>query len=356
MRTDSLDYDLPAELIADRPAERRDDARLLVVSRSEPGRREHRRARELPDLLTAGDALILNDARVLRARVEGARADTGGRVEGLFLGADADDGSFWRLMLRASNRLRPGLRIDLGPDASIELIERDEQGVWTARARTPHATAAEALEAIGRTPLPPYILQARKQRGVPVEDPADVERYQTVYADGRAGSVAAPTAGLHFTPELLERARARGVSTHRLTLDVGAGTFKPVETEALEDHPMHAETIHVPGSTLRAVEAAREAGARAVVVGTTSARALESVPTGHEGDWIGSTDLLIAPGHEWKRVDALLTNFHLPRSTLLAMVGALFPGGVPELLSIYGEAIAGGYRFYSYGDAMLILP
>jgi S-adenosylmethionine:tRNA ribosyltransferase-isomerase len=356
MRTDSLDYDLPPELIADAPAGRREDARLLITRRSDPTHIEHRRARDLPDLVEPNDAIIVNDTRVLRARLEGARADTGGRVEGLFLTAESDEPTRWRVMLKASNRLRPDLRIDLAPDAWIELIEQSDSGVWTVRAETPHASPAEALEAIGRVPLPPYILQARKQRGRPVDDPADAERYQTVYAEGRAGSVAAPTAGLHFTPELLDRARARGASVHRLTLDVGAGTFKPVETEELEDHPMHAETIHVPAATLRAVAGARAAGARSLVVGTTSARALESVPESHEGDWIGATDLLISPGYAWKRVDALLTNFHLPRSTLLAMVGAMFPGGVPDLLAIYRTAIAERYRFYSFGDAMLILP
>ena len=351
MRTDELDYRLPPELIADAPPKRREDARLLVVRRDDPAAIEHARVRDLPRYIHPQDAVVLNDTRVLRARLLARRADTAGRVEGLFLSAPAPDR--WRVMLKASNRLRPGLILTLPDERStLELLEKDADGVWTVRADTPHPSPPEALEALGAVPLPPYIRQARKQRGRAIDDPQDADRYQTTYASGEAASVAAPTAGLHLTPQSLDAIQRRGAAVERVTLHVGAGTFKPVETETLEEHDMHAEWIRVPAETLAAVDAAK----RTLAVGTTSARALESVPETCVADWSGDTDLLIAPGYRWKRVDALLTNFHLPRSTLLAIVGALFPDGVPDLLQIYHAAIAERYRFYSYGDAMLILP
>jgi len=354
MRTEELEYDLPEGLIATHPAARREDARMLVVRRAEGLRVEHRRVSDLPEFVGPCDAVTLNDSRVVRARLRGRRADTGGKVEGLYLGADAGRPGVWRVMLKSNGKLRAGMRVELAAEGgpTITLVTPRGGGEWSVRTDA----GAGALERLGLVPLPPYILQARRARGEAVEDPADADRYQTVYAAReKPGSVAAPTAGLHLTPGLLERIAAKGASVGAVTLHVGAGTFKPVESETLESHAMHSERVEVPGDALASIERARAAGGRSLAVGTTTARALESVPASHEGDYEGETGLLIAPGHEWKRVDALLTNFHLPRSTLLAMVGALFPGGVRELLDLYGVAIGEGYRFYSYGDAMLVL-
>lgn len=356
MRTDELDYTLPEDLIATRPAGRREDARLMVVRRADPASVEHRRARDLPEYVRAGDAVVLNDSRVLRARLRGRRADTGGKVEGLYLGPDHARPAAWRVMLRSNGKLRPGTRVELLGEgdarAEITLLEPAGGGEWAAECGEDEA----ALERLGLVPLPPYILQARRARGEAADDPADAERYQTVYAaPEKSGSVAAPTAGLHLTPDLLARLAATGASVSAATLHVGPGTFRPVETDTLEAHAMHAERIDVPAETLAAIDRARAAGGKCLAVGTTTARALESVPSRRAGDFAGETDLLIAPGYAWKRVDALLTNFHLPRSTLLAMVAALFPHGARDLLPLYELAVRERYRFYSYGDAMLIL-
>ncbi len=357
MRTDDLDYTLPDDLIATRPAAKREDARLLVVRRDDPTNIQHRAIRDLPEFISPRDAVTLNNSSVLPARLRARRADTGGKVEGLYLSSDADR---WRVLLKSNSKLRPGQRLDLLDDAgntraALELLEKHDAGEWTVRVQSDSSTH-ETLAALGAVPLPPYILQARKTRNEIYDPSADAERYQTVYADpDRAASVAAPTAGLHLTPELLDALRTRGASINTVTLHVGAGTFKPIETDALEDHPMHSERIEVPAETLRAIKNARDTNASSLAVGTTTARALESVPENHSETWSGDTRLLIAPGYEWKRTDALLTNFHLPRSTLLAMVAALFPQGVADLLNIYETAIKERYRFYSYGDAMLIL-
>jgi len=354
-----LEYDLPESLIATAPAEPRDSARLLVVRRADPGVLEHRAVRDLPDYVTAGDTLVLNRTRVVRARLEGEREDTGGRVEGLWLGdADGPSGT-WRVMLRSNGRLREGAVVRLtgrspGAEARITLRRR-EGDHWVVSVDPEDAD----LERIGRTPIPPYILRARRARGEAGDDDLDRRRYQTVYAsevEGR-GSVAAPTAGLHLTDELLGRLTAAGVRRTEVELSVGVGTFAPITTELVERHPMHPEWCSAPGEAVRAVI---ETPGRVIAVGTTSARTLESVPDPLGGwvedGWSGDTRLLITPGYRWRVVDGLLTNFHLPRSTLLAMVGALLPGGVGRLLAIYHEAIDRGYRFYSYGDAMLILP
>jgi S-adenosylmethionine:tRNA ribosyltransferase-isomerase len=371
VETRRLEYDLPQSLIATRPAEPRDSARLLVASRRTGEVLEHAHVRDLPRFLKADDALGVNVSRVAPARFQGVRADSGGRVEGLFLDADA---SIWRVMLRSNGRLRPGALIDLleasgekTSDVSLRLLEQSD-GVWSAEARSAGAgTALSVLERLGAPPLPPYILRARREAGFESADDADRLWYQTVYADPEhVGSVAAPTAGLHFTPELLERLRAQGVNRAEVVLHVGAGTFKPVEDERLEQHPMHEERYVVPRSTAERLAAARAAGGRIVCVGTTTVRALESLPddaltSPGSCDALNverSTDLLIAPGHRWRHTDALMTNFHLPRSTLLALVAALIDADdcVERLLAIYREAIAREYRFYSYGDAMLLLP
>jgi S-adenosylmethionine:tRNA ribosyltransferase-isomerase len=382
MRTEELDFDLPAGMIATRPAEPRDSARLLVVSRTDPSRMEHLRVSDLAGLLTAEDTLVYNTTRVLPARLVGHRADTGGRVEGLYLHAGADDpehvdpmgrGDSDCVVLLRGRRLRAGSEVVLhdaeGRETDIRLAlqgkdEAEGGGAWRVRVSAPD----DLLSRAGLTPLPPYILNARAAGGLDegVTDGFDRVRYQTVYA-GTDGSVAAPTAGLHFTPGLLEALASRGVGRAEVVLHVGIGTFRPVEADRLEDHDMHAEWCRL-GEGAAALLRDRVGGAgvsgpdgglgdaRVIAVGTTSARTLESFaavedPTG----WI-RTRLLIAPGYEWRVTDGLLTNFHLPRSTLLAMVGALFPGGVGRVLEIYREAMAAGYRFYSYGDAMLVLP
>jgi S-adenosylmethionine:tRNA ribosyltransferase-isomerase len=336
---------------------------------------EHRVVRDLPGVLREGDLLVLNATRVLPARLCGFRADTGGRIDGLYLGtrgeqrsgpdarAGAGEDARWVVLLKG-RRLREGVRVALeGPGGnngvSLRLVEpwTDEPGGWLVE---PEGGGAGALGEIGRTPLPPYIVSARKHAGEDVADEVDRERYQTVFA-GEAGSVAAPTAGLHLTSGLLEALRAAGVRTAEVVLHVGTGTFRPVEAEWLREHPMHAEWGRVPEATAAAVESARREGRRVIAVGTTACRALESFAVlGAQGEakagaWF-STRLLIAPGHEWRWTDGLLTNFHLPRSTLLAMVAARTPGGLARVKALYAQAIAAGYRFFSYGDAMLVLP
>ncbi|MFG0331396.1 MAG: tRNA preQ1(34) S-adenosylmethionine ribosyltransferase-isomerase QueA [Phycisphaerales bacterium] len=357
LRTDDLDYELPDRLIATRPADRRDDARLLVMRRQRD-EIEHRRVRDLPDLLGDKDAVVVNDTRVAPARLVGRRADTGGRIEGLYLARR--EASRWECLLKSNGRLRPGLVIDLqapdgGPSGvSLELESRSD-AAWLVHVKAP-ADGPTALERAGHTPLPPYIVKARsRQAGLnQLTDREDRERYQTVYA-GREGAVAAPTAGLHFTSELMARLSDRGVALGRVTLHVGAGTFKPVDAEFVDEHPMHAEWYEAPAETAELVRRTRVAGGRVIAVGTTTVRTLESLPDPLPSvTTSGETRLLITPGYEFRFVDGLMTNFHLPRSTLLALVGAMV--GVDRLLAAYREAIAREYRFYSYGDAMLILP
>lgn len=367
MRTADLDYHLPPELIATHPHEPRDMARLLVYHRA-TNVVEHRVVRDLPELLRAGDALVLNTSAVLPARFIARRA-SGGRVEGLVVEPVVDDGRTWRAMVRGSARFSPGDRLELeAPDESmsgetIELVSR-EGAAWLVRFSAP---AVEVLAALGRTPLPPYILRARGERGETRHgrDAALVERldraqYQTVFADrAEQRSVAAPTAGLHFTPGLLDALITRGVDRIDVSLHVGPGTFRPVTAEQLDEHPMHAESWSVSAAALEKLVTQRARGGRIVAVGTTAVRTLESLPEplppfhAHGTGLHGSTRLLIAPPYTFRWVDALLTNFHLPRSTLLALVAALV--GLDRLHALYAEAIAQRYRFYSFGDAVLIL-
>ncbi|RMH14447.1 MAG: tRNA preQ1(34) S-adenosylmethionine ribosyltransferase-isomerase QueA [Planctomycetota bacterium] len=368
MRTSELDYELDESLIAVRPAEPRESARLMVVRRSDPQRVEHARIADLPDVLASGDVLVFNRTRVLPARFEGRNLDTQGRVEGLWLRDGVGcDGLAWEALVRA-RRFRPGRRLELTTCAArasgviLTLVEKmSADGAWLVRVDDPQArTTPEILEEVGRTPIPPYIRGARKRAGLEVSDELDRAAYQTVFAreggdEPVQGSVAAPTAGLHFTPALLERIGARGVDRAEVTLHVGAGTFKPIETERVEEHPMHAEWCAL-GDAAWVMQSDR----RVVAVGSTSARTLETFAArAEEGQsvsgWV-STELLITPGYRWRRVDGLLTNFHLPRSTLLAMVAAFVPGGIERLLELYRIAMDKRYRFYSYGDAMLILP
>ena len=343
MRVDLFDYDLPAELIAQQPAPRRDGSRLLVLHRSS-GEVEHRSFAELGDLLRPDDCLVLNDTRVLPARLVGRRAATGGQWEGLYLG---ETSGLWELMTKTRGKPTVGERIVLDTNAlELELVRRTESGAWLAR---PLGTgpSEDLLNMAGQVPLPPYIRGGR-------EGPGDRERYQTVYAH-RAGAVAAPTAGLHFTKELLDDLRHRGIELQWLTLHVGAGTFKPVSATDTDEHHMHSEWCELTPSVAERLNALRMAGRRLVAVGTTTTRVLESAAqaAGSLEPFTGQTRLFIVPGYQYRAVDVLLTNFHLPKSTLLMLVSAF--AGREAVLNAYHEAIRERYRFYSFGDAMLIM-
>jgi S-adenosylmethionine:tRNA ribosyltransferase-isomerase len=336
-----LDYDLPEHLIAQEPAARRDDARLLVVRR-DTGALEHRVFRDLPDLLRPGDLLVLNDTKVIPARLVGRRERTGGKWEGLFL-RETPDG--WELLAQTRGYPRVGEPFVTESGLRLTLAGRTAERHWLMWPDPP-GPAADLLSAHGQVPLPPYI---RKGRAAD----ADRQRYQTVYAE-RAGSVAAPTAGLHFTPELLDRLAAAGVRTARVTLHVGLGTFAPVTAADPTKHPIHSEWCEVGPETVDAIHAAKARGGRVVAVGTTTTRTLESAARpGGLKPFRGETGLFIRPPFEFRVTDALLTNFHLPRTTLLLLVQAF--AGSELLRTAYAEAVAHGYRFYSYGDAMVIL-
>lgn len=446
MRTSELEYELPEGIIATRPAEPRDAARMMVVRRSDPGSIEHRHVRDLPTYLRAGDLMVFNRTRVLPARLIGVNEETGGKVDGLYLreagpreGYHGTRGVAWQVLLKA-RRVREGTCILLiGPDelqqnqsdqhepddgrapetSGVRLVvlrralgPMDDRGLgdqsgddgagrpdagegWVVgvelwvqgeewRKLGPEETEG-LLARVGHTPLPPYILASRRLLGTPADagEQIDRARYQTVYAR-EGGSVAAPTAGLHFTPELLARLDELGLRRAEVVLHVGTGTFKPVEAERLEDHPMHTEWCSMPEdlvARLRAPDPER----RVIAVGTTSVRTLESYALAleaHDHRQVGDraaagvggkggvggvpasieTRLMIRPGYQFRWTDGVMTNFHLPRSTLLALVAALLeregePGsGIARVRALYAEAISRGYRFYSYGDSMLILP
>ncbi len=343
MRIDELDYELPDELIAQEPAARRDDARMLVLDR-EQADLAHETIRDLASHLRAGDLLVINDTRVLPARVYTTRS-TGGRVELLFVEPQEDA---WLALARSGGRLQEGELLTIG-DATLLLAEKLEGGQWLV---TSDADIEQVMAAHGRMPLPPYI-----QRAVDDERAAmDADRYQTLYA-AHDGAVAAPTAGLHLIPEFFASLSALGVEKAFVTLHVGLGTFEPVRTERLEDHVMHTERFAIPPETADAIRRTKANDGRVVAVGTTSVRALEAAaqaaPDGLPLPGWGHTDLLIAPGYDFHVVDAMLTNFHLPKSTLMALVSAF--AGRERLLAAYREAVKERYRFYSYGDAMLML-
>ena len=357
IETGDFDFHLPVELIAQQPADRRDASRMLVLDRS-TGELAHRIFTNLPDQLQSGDLLVLNDTRVIPARFF-CRRRTGGRIEGLFL-CERPRGE-WEVMLKGASRCRPGEPLSLvgAEDVALKLIEDRGAGQWRAMVE-PTQPVVELLERIGQTPLPPYI-----RRPDASQEAMDRPRYQTVYAD-RPGAVAAPTAGLHFTDETFARLADRDVETTRLTLHVGAGTFLPVTADSPVDHKMHAEWYDLPAAAAEAVNSARAAGRRVIAVGTTSVRVLEAVARDlHPADRCrplrpatGWTDIFLYPPADFLAVDALITNFHLPRSTLLMLVAAFCsPGdtaGIATILAAYAEAVRQGYRFFSYGDAMLI--
>ncbi|CAA9451558.1 MAG: S-adenosylmethionine:tRNA ribosyltransferase-isomerase [uncultured Rubrobacteraceae bacterium] len=330
MLTSDLDYDLPEALIAQAPAEPRDASRLMVVDVADKTI-EHRTFHELPSFLRPGDALVLNETKVLPARLK-VRKPTGGEVELLFLrDLGPDRGNAWEVLARPAKRLKSGLRLVAG-DTKLDLVENLGEGRWSVSA----PDVPGLLEEHGKMPLPPYIEAT----------PEAEARYQTVYAR-EPGSAAAPTAGFHFTDGVLEGAERAGAELARVTLHVGTGTFLPVRTQRLEDHRMHAERYNVPEDAARAVQGA----GRVVAAGTTVARTLET--WAGTGERSGESRLFVYPGYRWRVVDALLTNFHLPRSTLLAMVMSF--GGSDLVRRAYRVAVEEEYRFYSFGDAMLIL-
>jgi S-adenosylmethionine:tRNA ribosyltransferase-isomerase len=347
LHTDDFDYPLPEDLIAQAPPARREDARLLVLDRA-TGATSHRGIADLPDLLRPGDLLVVNDTRVIPARLLAHRA-SGGKVEVFLLEPSGEAPGAWTALARTGGSLREDEELAVDDDAGrVRLLRRAGPGTWLV------GGAGEDLRSImdrvGRMPLPPYIRRAK-------DDPRaaqDRERYQTVFARV-PGAVAAPTAGLHLTDELFARLQARGIGRASVTLHVGLGTFKPIETDDVESHVMHEERYHVPVETTDAVRRTRAAGGRVVAVGTTSVRTLESAvdDDGLPAAGPGSTSLFIAPGYRFRVVDVLLTNFHLPRSTLLVLVSAF--AGRERALDAYREAVARRYRFFSYGDAMLMV-
>jgi S-adenosylmethionine:tRNA ribosyltransferase-isomerase len=339
MRVDHFDFELPKELIADRPAEPRDAARLLVLSE----RLEDRRILELPQLLRPGDLLVTNDTRVIPARLVGRRGAA--RVE-VTLHRDLGGGR-WRAFAKGAKRLRVGDRLDFGEGLAADVSAKHEEGDLTLAFDREGPDFRAALERVGSMPLPPYI---KRPRG---GDPRDRRDYQTIFARAE-GAVAAPTAGLHFTPSLLEALAGHGIRWTTLTLHVGPGTFLPVKVTDPRDHPMHAEWGVVSAETAEQIGAARREGGRIIAVGTTSLRLLETAAAenGEVRPFAGDTRLFIMPGYRFGAIDVLLTNFHLPRSTLLMLVAAL--AGLERIKSAYTHAVAHGYRFFSYGDACLI--
>ncbi|MEW6720679.1 MAG: tRNA preQ1(34) S-adenosylmethionine ribosyltransferase-isomerase QueA [Thermodesulfobacteriota bacterium] len=349
MKTCLLDYDLPPELVAQRPVPRRRDARLMVLSRP-TGKTADRVFSDLPSLLRKGDLLVVNDTRVLRGRLRAVRKG-GGAVEILLLspsGAAGGGGERWEALARPSKRLKEGDVFDIG-GLTVRLERYRGGGKWEVALAAAGGSLLELLERVGEVPLPPYIRRA-------VGDPAaeeDKVRYQTVYAE-HSGSVAAPTAGLHFDEEMLRQISAAGIGIARVTLSVGYGTFSPIRTDEVEEYEIHPEHYRMPPETAEAVNAARAEGGRIVAVGTTSVRTLETCAAedGRVAPSEGTTRLFLFPGRPFRVVDAMVTNFHLPRSSLLALVMAF--AGVDAVRAAYREAVERRYRFYSYGDAMFI--
>jgi S-adenosylmethionine:tRNA ribosyltransferase-isomerase len=353
MKTDELNYDLPEALIAQHPPIKRSDSRLLVLDRKQGSLRDEA-FKDICRLIRPGDCLVLNDTKVLPARFF-ARRQTGGQLEGLFL--QTSDRTTWRVLLKGSRKVKF--------DEVFHLVSRDKQSIIPAKIMERHAegqctlevdsddTAESILNQIGFPPLPPYI---RRDDNATIAD-EDRQRYQTVFAK-QNGAIAAPTAGLHFTRALLEQLTQSGVHLAKLTLHVGTGTFKPVTTEDIEDHPIHSERVIVGPEAIKRINQTRDQGGRIIAVGTTSVRSLESAAVGagkqaRLAPYNGPTKLFITPGYQFKLVDCLITNFHLPKSTLLALVSAM--AGIDTIRAAYAHAIFEKYRFFSYGDAMMIV-
>ena len=343
MRLDDFDFELPRRLIADHPCEPRDAARLLLIPASGP--LQDRRVADLPALLRPGDLLVFNDTKVIPARLVGRR---GAASVEMTLHRNLGGGA-WRAFAKGARRMRVGDRIVFGEDFCADVAEKHPEGDLTLRFELEEEAFRDALTRCGAMPLPPYI---RRPRG---GDPRDRADYQTVFARAE-GAVAAPTAGLHFTPALLTALAERGIGSTMLTLHVGPGTFLPVKTADPRDHKMHAEWGVLSAETAERIAATRRSGGRIVAIGTTSLRLLESAAaeTGEIKPFAGETRLYILPGHRFRAIDLLLTNFHLPRSTLFMLVAAF--SGLERMKRAYAHAIAAGYRFFSYGDASLLYP
>ena len=345
MNINEFDYHLPQELIAQKPADRRDGSRLMAVHR-DSGKVEHRHFYDILEYLNSGDCLVLNNSKVLPARLFGEKEQTGAKVE--FLLIKPIEGDVWETMVRPGKRLKPGDTVAFSPSFKAEIVDYGQDGTRLARFRY-EGIFMERLEELGKMPLPPYIERA--------SDVEDSERYQTVYCK-EEGSVAAPTAGLHFTEELLEQAEKKGVQIAYVTLHVGIGTFRPVKCENIEDHQMHFEEYEVTRETADRINRVKRAGGRIISVGTTSTRTLESAAVLKDGRYevragSGSTGIFIYPGYEFKMIDSLITNFHLPKSTLLMLISAFYDR--EKILEIYDIAVQEKYRFFSYGDAMLLI-
>ena len=352
METDRFDYELPESLIAQQPADRRDASRLMVLNRAR-GSIEHTVFSDLPDYLQAGDVLVVNNSLVIPARLYGVKRATGAAIELLManpaVGHDAAGSNNWLVMARPARRLSAGDIIDFTETIHARVISREQDGFFEVAYDCP-GNLLDALAQIGEMPLPPYIRRPANAD--------DLKRYQTVYAQ-TPGSVAAPTAGLHFTPELLQTCMDMGVELVQVTLHVGPGTFQPVRASTVEQHQMHTEWYHVSDDAAARLTAAKRDGRRVICIGTTSVRTLESAAfvddqgvLAVQSGW-NQTDIFIYPGYHFKIVDALVTNFHLPKSTLLMLVSALYDR--EHILAAYQQAVEQNYRFYSYGDAMLIL-
>lgn len=336
-----FDYDLPDRLIAQHPAARRDESRLMVLDRA-ADTISHRHFRDLPTFLRAGDLLVLNDTKVLPARLVGRREQTGGRWEGLYL---SERDGVWEMLAQTRGFVQPGEAVVTDSGLRLRLRSRTDDRHWLMTPE-PAGSAAELLPIHGHVPLPPYIRKGE-------DEPGDRERYQTVYA-ANTGSVAAPTAGLHFTPELLAELEARGIGVARVTLHVGLGTFAPVKADDPTQHKIHAEWAEVSAATAARMNTTKAAGGRVIAVGTTTTRTLETAArSGTAEPFRGPTDLFIHPPFQFHAIDCLVTNFHLPRTTLLLLVQSL--SGSELLKRAYAEAVANEYRFFSYGDAMLVL-
>jgi S-adenosylmethionine:tRNA ribosyltransferase-isomerase len=349
MLTESLNYELPEELIAQKPTDKRTASRLLVLDRP-TGVITDKTFSDITTYINPGDCLVLNDTKVLPARFF-ARRKTGAKLEGLFVEETAT--SVWKVMLKPSRKIKLGETFDLtGNDGvafcEVTAIERTDDGQWILEIHA-EGSPEDILAQTGFPPLPPYI----KRDDNPDTAADDFSRYQTVYAKN-AGAIAAPTAGMHFSTELIDDLKRSGVNIAYVTLHVGAGTFKPVTAEDLADHPMHSERYSLDAENCEIINSSKAAGGKIIAVGTTSVRTLETIAaTGELKPDQGSTKLFIKPGYEFKAVDAIITNFHLPKSTLIALVGAF--AGLDTIMNAYSHAIEQKYRFYSYGDSMIIL-
>ncbi len=349
MHINDFDYNLPEELIAQYPADRRDHSRLLVVDR-ETGNTKHKHFYDILEYLNEGDCLVMNNSKVLPARLFGVKEKTGAKIE--FLLIKRKEGDIWETMVKPGKKLKPGDHVLFSetPPLSAEILDFGDDGTRTVRFDYEKSGESflEILEKLGTMPLPPYIHRESVEM--------DKERYQTVYNDSnKEGSVAAPTAGLHFTEELLAEAAKKGVKLAQVTLHVGIGTFRPVKCEIVEEHKMHFEEYEIDDENALIINETKAAGGRIISVGTTSTRTLESAADsdGTVKAGVGSTGIFIYPGYRFKVIDSLITNFHLPKSTLLMLISALYER--EKILAVYEEAVRENYRFFSYGDAMLII-